>query len=141
VRSSYLAFLQVICQYGSLFWDITPCNLKSIDVSEEHVAELLASYMLLVFCLAYSSILMMETCSSETSVDTQRTIWRYIPEDRTLHNHSCENIKSYNIPVNKTDKTYMSSHILSLVLIETFPALKPFHYLPLPRASGQVVSR
>jgi hypothetical protein len=40
----------------------------------------------LVSCLAYSSTLKMEAiCSSETSVDFQRTTWRYIPEDRTLH--------------------------------------------------------
>jgi hypothetical protein len=38
-----------------------------------------------VSCLAYSSNLRMEaTCSSETSVDFQRTARRYIPEDRTL---------------------------------------------------------
>jgi hypothetical protein len=34
-------------------------------------------------------------CSCETSVDTQRTTRRYIPEDGTLHNHRCENFKSY----------------------------------------------
>jgi hypothetical protein len=34
-------------------------------------------------------------CSSETSVDTQRTTRCYIPEDATLHNHRCENLKSY----------------------------------------------
>jgi hypothetical protein len=40
---------------------------------------------MLVSCLAYSSTLNMETtCFSETSVDFQRTIRRYIPEDRTL---------------------------------------------------------
>jgi hypothetical protein len=33
--------------------------------------------------------------SSETSVDIQRTTRRYIPEDGTLHNHRCENLKSY----------------------------------------------
>jgi hypothetical protein len=33
--------------------------------------------------------------SSETSVDFQRTTRRYIPEDVTLHNHRCENRKSY----------------------------------------------
>jgi hypothetical protein len=33
-------------------------------------------------------------CSSETSIDTQRTTRRYIPEDGTLHNHRCENLKS-----------------------------------------------
>jgi hypothetical protein len=41
-----------------------------------------------------SSTLKMEAiCSSETSVDTQRTTRRYIPEDGTLHNHHCENLK------------------------------------------------
>jgi hypothetical protein len=33
--------------------------------------------------------------SSETSVDLKRTAWPYIPEDRTLHNHRRENLKSY----------------------------------------------
>jgi hypothetical protein len=47
------------------FWDITPCSPLSTDASEE------------------------------TSVDTQRTARRYIPEADTLHNHRCENLKSY----------------------------------------------
>jgi hypothetical protein len=34
-------------------------------------------------------------CSSETSIDFQRTTRRYIPEDSTLHNHYCKNLKSY----------------------------------------------
>jgi hypothetical protein len=38
-------------------------------------------------------------CSFETSVDTQRTTRRYIPEDGTLHNHRCENLKSYTVEV------------------------------------------
>jgi hypothetical protein len=43
-----------------------------------------------------SSTLKMESiCSSETSVDIQRTTRRHIPEDGTLHNHRCENLKSY----------------------------------------------
>jgi hypothetical protein len=29
-------------------------------------------------------------CSSGTSVDFQQTTWRYIPEDRNLHNHCCQ---------------------------------------------------
>jgi hypothetical protein len=46
---------------------------------------LLASCYALVSCLAYSSTLKMEaTCSSETSVEFQRTIRRYTPEDRTI---------------------------------------------------------
>jgi hypothetical protein len=36
-------------------------------------------------------------CSSETSVDFQRTTRRYIPEDSAFLNHRCENLKSYNI--------------------------------------------
>jgi hypothetical protein len=35
--------------------------------------------------------------SSETSVDFQRTTRHYNPEDRTLHNYRCENLKTYVI--------------------------------------------
>jgi hypothetical protein len=34
-------------------------------------------------------------CFSETSVDFQRTTRQYIPEDSALHNHRCENFRSY----------------------------------------------
>jgi hypothetical protein len=37
-------------------------------------------------------------CSSETSVDTQRTTLRYIPEDGILQNHRRDDFKSYNNP-------------------------------------------
>jgi hypothetical protein len=49
------------------------------------------------FAEPISSILKMEAiCSSETSAETQRTTRRHTPEDYTLHNHGCENLKSYN---------------------------------------------
>jgi hypothetical protein len=32
---------------------------------------------------------------AETSVDFERTTRRYIAQDRTLHNHRCENLKFY----------------------------------------------
>jgi hypothetical protein len=35
--------------------------------------------------------------SSETSGTTQRTTRRHIPEEDTLQNHHCENLKSYII--------------------------------------------
>jgi hypothetical protein len=35
------------------------------------------------------------TCFSETTIDSQRTTRRYIPEDRNLHNHRGENLRSY----------------------------------------------
>jgi hypothetical protein len=48
--------------------------------------DLLATCFTLVSCLAYSSTLTMEAiCSSETSVDFQRTARRYISKDRTLY--------------------------------------------------------
>jgi hypothetical protein len=34
--------------------------------------------------------------SSEMSIDFQRTTWRYVPEDATLYNHRCDNIKCFN---------------------------------------------
>jgi hypothetical protein len=49
------------------------------------------------FAEPISSTLKMETCSSETPVETQRTTRRHIPEDYTLHNHPCENLKSYTV--------------------------------------------
>jgi hypothetical protein len=45
--------------------------------------------------LIFSTLKMEAICSSETSVDTQRTTQRYIPEEGTLHNHRCENLISY----------------------------------------------
>jgi hypothetical protein len=37
------------------------------------------------------------TCSSEITVDFQRITRHYIPEDRTLCNHRCEGLKSYEL--------------------------------------------
>jgi hypothetical protein len=49
-------------------------------------------------------------CSSETSVASQQTTRRHIPEDDTLHNHCCGNLKSYNILfVCNCPCTYVSS--------------------------------
>jgi hypothetical protein len=62
----------------------------------------------LVSCLANIEA----TCSSESSVDSHRTTRRYIPEDRTLHNHRYENLNSctlyYVLP--------LTSEMLLLVL-------------------------
>jgi hypothetical protein len=37
---------------------------------------------------------MKATCFSETSADFQPAAWHYIPEDRILHKHSRQNLKS-----------------------------------------------
>jgi hypothetical protein len=87
---------------SSIFWDITPCSPLRVNrrfggIYRLHTAELcLPPAFTLVSCSAYSSTLKMEAiCFSETSVDFQRTTWRYIQEDSTLHNQRCENLKSY----------------------------------------------
>jgi hypothetical protein len=57
---------------------------------------LLANSFMQASALVYSSTMKMEaTCSSETLADFQ--LRHYIPKERTLHNHRCENLKSYTI--------------------------------------------
>jgi hypothetical protein len=68
---------------------------------------------LLVGLLDFASTLKMEAlCSSETSVATQRTTRRHIPEDDTLHYHRCENLKSYK---RNTIEEILNSCTMSLV--------------------------
>jgi hypothetical protein len=48
--------------------------------------------------LDYSLPFKMEATSySETSFDSQRATRHYIPEDRILYNHCCDNLKSYTL--------------------------------------------
>jgi hypothetical protein len=74
---------------------------KSTEVSEKHIVSVfrvkVKSYLLsacykLVSCLAYSTMKIHRTCSSETSVGIQRTTRRDVPEDRTPANHRWENL-------------------------------------------------
>jgi hypothetical protein len=60
--------------------------------------------------LIFSTLRMEAIYPSETSIDTQRTTRRYIPEDDTLHNHRCENLESY-IP--ETSFTGHSEYIVT----------------------------
>jgi hypothetical protein len=70
---------------------------RSLYISVFRLAEHYACHLLSCwFAEPISSTLKMEAiCSSKTSVETQRTTQRHIPEDYTLHNHCCENLKSY----------------------------------------------
>jgi hypothetical protein len=85
------------------FWNITPCSpLKvnrrfgetySLHLQVRRISR--ARNQRDIRWQAYSSTLKMEAiCYSEMSVDFQRTTRRYIPEDRTIYNHRCENLKS-----------------------------------------------
>jgi hypothetical protein len=63
-----------------------------------HLQGLLVNYFMLVPCMAYSSALNREAnCTSEMSVDFQRTTRCYVPEDRTPPNNFWYNLKFYTI--------------------------------------------
>jgi hypothetical protein len=79
---------------SSLLWDIMPCSplkanqrfggtrclhLQSRRISQARNQREAGSK---------HSLKMEAACSSETLVDFQWTTWRYIPEDRTLHNYA-----------------------------------------------------
>jgi hypothetical protein len=92
-----------------MFWDITPFIPLKVNLNfggtcrqGRRINQTRSQHDF----LAYSSTLKMEvTFSSETSIDSQRTIWRYITGDRTLHNHrsdlinrlNCSGLVSYGI--------------------------------------------
>jgi hypothetical protein len=76
-----------------IFWDVTPCSLFSCNRRFGGTP----AYMLVLAEIISSTLKMEAICSSETSVVNQRTTLRHIPEDDTLHNLRCENLKSYNI--------------------------------------------
>jgi hypothetical protein len=69
--------LTAVVMKSIIFWDVTPCSLLSCNRR--------FGGNLLVLTEIISSALKMEAiCSSGTSVETQRTTWRDIPEDDTL---------------------------------------------------------
>jgi hypothetical protein len=89
-------------------------------------------------------------CSSETSIDFQRTARRYSPQDSALHNHRCENLKSYmhcgcpqplypNASIMPSAKGIASFKILShLKLMKIFPpTLYKFYNWNTVRVVGQ----
>jgi hypothetical protein len=78
-----------------IFWDMTPCSPLSFKRRFGGTYRLhlqgginkfsLPPACLLVFAvLIYSTLKMEAICSSETSIETQRTTRRHIPEDDTL---------------------------------------------------------
>jgi hypothetical protein len=85
---------------STIFWDITQCSPLSVNrrfggTNRLHLQGRKNKLSKKPAWKQVASILKMEaTFSSETSVDTLRTTRRYIPEDGTLHNHRCENLKS-----------------------------------------------
>jgi hypothetical protein len=68
---------------GSLFWDMTPGGSTLRDALVATCFD--ADFLLGLFF----------DPENGTSDDFQGTTRHYAPEDRTLHNHRCENLKSY----------------------------------------------
>jgi hypothetical protein len=97
------AFVLTACQYpvelkSIIFWDMTPCSALScirrfggtygLHLQGRRIVQQTSEQ-------AVGSLKMEAIRSSETSGTTQRTTRRHIPGDDNLHNHRCENLRSY----------------------------------------------
>lgn len=86
-------------QHNHSVWKCLPVSHTSYEGCPDHT-ELciwllhLPPVFTLVSRCAYSTLKTEATCSTKTSADLQWTTLLYIPQDSTLHNHHCENIKS-----------------------------------------------
>jgi hypothetical protein len=63
-------------------------NYVGFEALKAVVMKSCSAFILVSFLVYFSKMKMEATCSSETSVDFQRTTRRYIPEDRTLHTNN-----------------------------------------------------
>jgi hypothetical protein len=82
-------------------------NLNGLHgvISQKMILFCLPPACLVVFAKLISSTLKMEAiCSSEASIETQRTTRHHIPEDGTFHNHRCENLNSYIVIIHFISK-------------------------------------
>jgi hypothetical protein len=110
---------------STLFWDITPCILLKVirrfggtyrlylqgrtisRARNQRESRWQAERASRLRCSAYSSTLKMEAiCSSETSIDFQRTARRYIPEDSTLRVRTSNPTLKGTSSLAETEKTY-----------------------------------
>jgi hypothetical protein len=63
------------------------------EISISNISHQLMQWM--TICCWYINYIWSFVIPTLMMVDFQRIIWHYFPEDRTLHNHRCENLKSY----------------------------------------------
>jgi hypothetical protein len=85
---------------SSSFSCVCPCNMVEVYLISERLSAPIFKFTTSTCysSLAYSSALKMKVAwSSEMSVDFQWTSQCYGPEEGTLTNPCCENLKSYNI--------------------------------------------
>jgi hypothetical protein len=79
---------------NAVFWDVEPCRSREMN---RHFG---GTYRLhfqsrKIREREFSTLKMKAILSSETSVHFTRSTRRHIPKDDILHNHRCENLKSY----------------------------------------------
>jgi hypothetical protein len=106
---------------SSIFWDIISCSLLKVNQGFGGICD-----------LHFHGLKMEATCSSKTSVDFQRTTWCHIWEDRTLHNHSYESLKSYTL------SNYFRLHKLYNVPLKMFffPVTNSFKFTYISNTQG-----
>jgi hypothetical protein len=101
---------------STVFWDIAPYILLKVirSFGETYLLQLgdriISRAFQQISCSDYTSTPKLEAiCSSETSVDFQRTTRRYIPKYSTLHKHRCEKFNSYTRCLIFVRETWISS--------------------------------
>jgi hypothetical protein len=92
------------CCFSLFMKHVTSTDVKCVKLMQAKCLNCIrficqVACFMLVSCLSSSALTMKVTCSSKTSFDFQQTTWHYVVEDRTLHNHLYENLKSYNTSV------------------------------------------
>jgi hypothetical protein len=95
--------LTAVVMKSTIFWNITPCSPLSVNRRfggtyrlhlQDRKSKLSKNACHLLSCwylaqLIFLTLKMEAMCSSETSVDTQQTTWRHIPEAGTLQMCKC----------------------------------------------------
>jgi hypothetical protein len=100
-RPIAITFLKILCKSSAIFWDVTPCSPLSINRRFGGTCRLYLQGQKISWARNQresSSFYFFDLEDAgnmflRNVCDTQRTTRRYIPEDSTLHNHRCENLK------------------------------------------------
>jgi hypothetical protein len=96
---------------NSVFWDITPCTFvdsqqtfqRNMSPSSCHLLQ--AGFLLGLF---FGLWRWRRYVPPKRRLNFKRTTRCYIPDDRTLHNHRCENLRSY-IDFTRTEITELTN--------------------------------